>query len=361
MTTERFPHLAKRLAANQAESTQAGPAIISMPSPNASPRPNGPDDIECIVLHHTARGSVHSAPFVGRYFQNPQVKASVHYIVGRGGEIVQCVLDHQKANHAGPSVYRGRQNVNNFSIGIEVMALPGQPYTDKQYTSLKELLLSLMKSYSIPAERIIPYRQVALPGAKLSAFDASFDWKRLRSSLLSRQTRPILPVRPEEQKVEKAAEGLRTGDIGPMVFELQEDLSTLHYFEESRISGYFGEATHQAVKQFQADVGLGADGIYGPRTKTAVKEVIASLEHLEHLEQPVKKAPLAMTGSLSSGTATRPLVPRTYKVRTGDTLAAIAQRFLGSASRWQEIFNLNRNQLSNPDRLYPGMVLRLAT
>lgn len=358
MSTERFPHLAKRLAASQ-EPAQAQ-AIISMPSPNAAARPNGPDDIECIVLHHNARGPV-SAPFVGRYFQNPQVKASVHYIVGRAGEIVQCVLDHQKANHAGPSVYRGRQNVNNFSIGIEIMALPGQPYTDKQYSSLKELLLSLMKSYSIPSERVIPYRQVALPGAKLNAFDASFDWKRLRASLVSlapRQTRPILL----SEKPEKPAEGLRTGDIGPMVFELQEDLSVLGYFEESRISGYFGEATHQALKQFQADVGMNADGIYGPRTKTAVKEVIASLERLEQApSKSVKKASPAMTGNLSSGTATQSLLPRTYKVRTGDTLAAIAQRFLGSASRWQEIFNLNRNQLSNPDRLYPGMVLRLAT
>ncbi|HEY9721966.1 MAG TPA: GH25 family lysozyme [Oscillatoriaceae cyanobacterium] len=51
--------------------------------------------------------------------------------------------------------------------------------------------------------------------------------------------------------------------------------------------------------------------------------------------------------------------PATYTVRSGDSLSAIAQRVLGSANRWQEIYNLNRDKISNPNVIYPGMVLKL--
>lgn len=50
---------------------------------------------------------------------------------------------------------------------------------------------------------------------------------------------------------------------------------------------------------------------------------------------------------------------RTYTVRKGDTLSAIAQRQYGKASRWHAIFEANRDQLDNPDLIRPGQVLKL--
>lgn len=50
---------------------------------------------------------------------------------------------------------------------------------------------------------------------------------------------------------------------------------------------------------------------------------------------------------------------RTYTVRSGDTLSAIAKQVYGRASRWQAIFDANRDQLDDPDRIRPGQVLRL--
>ena len=50
---------------------------------------------------------------------------------------------------------------------------------------------------------------------------------------------------------------------------------------------------------------------------------------------------------------------RTYTVRKGDTLSAIAQRQYGKASRWPVIFKANRDQLDNPDLIQPGQVLKL--
>lgn len=49
----------------------------------------------------------------------------------------------------------------------------------------------------------------------------------------------------------------------------------------------------------------------------------------------------------------------TYTVRAGDTLAAIAVRYLGSANRWTEIYQLNRAQIQDPNTIQPGQVLEM--
>lgn len=53
--------------------------------------------------------------------------------------------------------------------------------------------------------------------------------------------------------------------------------------------------------------------------------------------------------------------PSSYTVRPGDTLSSIAARTLGSASRWKEIYDLNRASISDPDTIFPGQRLELPT
>ena len=50
---------------------------------------------------------------------------------------------------------------------------------------------------------------------------------------------------------------------------------------------------------------------------------------------------------------------QTYTVQAGDTLGGIAKRLLGNANSYMEIFNLNRDQLTNPDMIKPGQVLKI--
>ena len=50
---------------------------------------------------------------------------------------------------------------------------------------------------------------------------------------------------------------------------------------------------------------------------------------------------------------------QTYTVERGDTLSHIAQRFYGKASGWHGIFEANRDQLDDPDRIQPGQVLKI--
>ena len=62
-------------------------------------------------------------------------------------------------------------------------------------------------------------------------------------------------------------------------------------------------------------------------------------------------------GMKSSGAATP--TAKTYTVKSGDTLSAIAKEHLGSAGAYMKIFELNKDQLTDPDKIKPGQVLRL--
>jgi len=51
--------------------------------------------------------------------------------------------------------------------------------------------------------------------------------------------------------------------------------------------------------------------------------------------------------------------PKTYTVVSGDTLWAIADKSLGDGNRYNEIFEANKPMLTDPDKIYPGQVLRI--
>ena len=51
--------------------------------------------------------------------------------------------------------------------------------------------------------------------------------------------------------------------------------------------------------------------------------------------------------------------PHTYTVKAGDTLSKIAKEQLGDANAYHDIFNANRDQLSDPDKIKPGQVLKI--
>ena len=54
-----------------------------------------------------------------------------------------------------------------------------------------------------------------------------------------------------------------------------------------------------------------------------------------------------------------PAGSKTYTVKAGDTLSAIAKEHLGNAGAYMKIFDLNKDQLTDPDKIKPGQVLHL--
>jgi nucleoid-associated protein YgaU len=61
----------------------------------------------------------------------------------------------------------------------------------------------------------------------------------------------------------------------------------------------------------------------------------------------------------ASAPAAAPAASRTYTVKSGDTLSKIAKEHLGNAGAYMKIFELNKDQLSDPDKIKPGQVLHL--
>ena len=74
----------------------------------------GPD---MIILHYTAGSNCMSS---AHYLTRPDVAASAHLVIGRAGEVVQLVPFNIEAWHAGRSWYAGREELNHYSIGIEL-------------------------------------------------------------------------------------------------------------------------------------------------------------------------------------------------------------------------------------------------
>jgi len=64
-------------------------------------------------------------------------------------------------------------------------------------------------------------------------------------------------------------------------------------------------------------------------------------------------------GPAASKSVPAPASAKTYTVKAGDTLSKIAKEHLGSAGAYMKIFELNKDQLTDPDKIKPGQVLRL--
>ena len=74
---------------------------------------------------------------------------------------------------------------------------------------------------------------------------------------------------------------------------------------------------------------------------------------------PTWKNDIVADIQVTGGPAAAPAAGKTYTVKAGDTLSAIAKEHLGSAGAYMKIFELNKDQLSDPDKIKPGQVLRL--
>lgn len=171
----------------------AKPPVVYFPSPHYNQRP--PDmPVDMIVLHHTDRFA--STWAVARFFQQPGVQASAHYVVGKEGLIIQCVPDDRAAWHAGPSIWGERPGVNDYSIGIELVndGDGADPYTERQYDALARLVAHLMSKYRLTLDRVVGHKDVAIPLGRKPDPSSNFDWLRLRVAAISLLTDSVPPT-----------------------------------------------------------------------------------------------------------------------------------------------------------------------
>ncbi|MBR5591521.1 MAG: N-acetylmuramoyl-L-alanine amidase [Kiritimatiellae bacterium] len=84
-----------------------------------------------------------------------------HYCVDRDGKVYRIVDRRKVAYHCGTSMWSGRRNIDEVSVGIEVVGYHDRALTSAQYAALKELVLLLQKLYNVKDANVMPHAQVA--------------------------------------------------------------------------------------------------------------------------------------------------------------------------------------------------------
>ena len=126
------------------------------------------------------------------YFQEIRgIRVSAHFYIRRDGQLWQFVSCDARAWHAGKSSFAGRDNCNDYSIGIELEGLESETFETEQYAQLAQLLRNLRVHY--PIAQVLGHEHVA-PGRK-SDPGPGFDWPRLKKTVAwPLQCFPVLSI-----------------------------------------------------------------------------------------------------------------------------------------------------------------------
>lgn len=121
-------------------------------------------------------------------------KVSAHFTIDREGEIWQHVDPAKRAWHAGvskmPQEFGNRENVNDFSIGVELIAFIDGDFTDAQYNSLVALTSALTDIY--PLRYTVKHSTIAIPHGRKTDPGTGFDWNRFEREFKTSTTKPNL-------------------------------------------------------------------------------------------------------------------------------------------------------------------------
>jgi N-acetylmuramoyl-L-alanine amidase len=206
--------------------------IRSRPSPNHAPRPS-PGRVDLLILHYT--GMTSAAAALERLCA-PAAQVSAHYLVEEDGTVWRLVDETRRAWHAGRAFWAGATNINDRSIGIELVN-PGhehgyRPFPEAQLTALEMLCREILARHPITPERVLGHSDIA-PERKADPGEL-FPWERLARSgigLWPDFTATVAPGR---------ADGVQA---------TQRDLARIGY--DARASGRLDRPTQAIITAFQ--------------------------------------------------------------------------------------------------------------
>lgn len=134
--------------------------------------------VSMVVLHYTEMQPVESAL---ERMCDPAAEVSAHYCITEDGEVIRLVPEDKRAWHAGRSRWRGIEDVNSASIGIELdhpgHALGYRGFAEAQIESLLPLLDAIVKRYDVPRANVVAHSDIA-PARKVDPGEL-FPWDRL--------------------------------------------------------------------------------------------------------------------------------------------------------------------------------------
>ena len=206
------------------------PPHVETPSPNHEPRPPG-TPVDMLILHYT--GMATAAAALDR-LREPDAKVSAHYLIDTDGTIHAMVPESRRAWHAGAAEWAGARDINDRSVGIELVN-PGhdidyRAFPEAQITALIDLGTVIRARHPIPAHRVLGHSDVAPqrkadPGERLP-------WDRLVAHGLG-----IAPVETEPPPAL------------PEIAWFQRTLATIGYAAPD--SGELDAATRNVLTAFQ--------------------------------------------------------------------------------------------------------------
>ncbi|MDA9740541.1 N-acetylmuramoyl-L-alanine amidase [Pelagibacteraceae bacterium] len=165
--------------------------ITKFYSPNFDKKKRLNKNITAIIIHYTGMQSERESI---KRLTSMKSKVSCHYLINRSGKIFKMVKEENVAWHAGKSMWGKYKNLNENSIGIELVnkghQYGYQNYTKKQINKLVLLCKYLIKKYKINKRLILGHSDIA-PLRKIDPGE-KFPWKYLSSKGIGIYPKKIL-------------------------------------------------------------------------------------------------------------------------------------------------------------------------
>jgi N-acetylmuramoyl-L-alanine amidase len=221
--------------------------LIQRPSPNFDER-GGEVVVDMLVFHYTG---MENAALALTRLCDESAAVSAHYMIDEDGTVLQLVDEHCRAWHAGVSFWRGATNINQRSIGVEIVN-PGhefgyRDFTEEQMVSVIALSTDILSRHPIPARNIVGHADIA-PTRKTDPGEL-FDWQRLAGQGIG-----LWPDEADVLEMDKAVVrahletvGYDTGDLPKAIRAFQR-----HYRGE-RVTGRIDAGT---ARRLTALVGM---------------------------------------------------------------------------------------------------------
>ncbi len=234
-------------------------------SPNVNERKGG-KAVSILLLHYTGMKDSKTAT---NWLCAPESQVSCHYLIDEEGGIVQMVDEAARAWHAGVSSWRGDDDINSISIGIEIQNrghnLGYHDFGESQTAQVVALSKEIIARHAIPARNVLAHSDVA-PDRKIDPGE-KFDWKFLHDQGVGHFVEPE-PI--------SGGSFLQQGDEGDPVMALQAMLKLYGYNIDP--NGIFDRNTGTVVAAFQRHFRPGRiDGIADASTVTTLHRLLSTL------------------------------------------------------------------------------------
>jgi len=209
--------------------------MIETVSPNFNERP-ADVLVDMLVVHYTGMVSGQAAL---QRLCDPATEVSAHYLIDEDGAVHRLVAEDHRAWHAGVSHWRGATNINDRSVGIELVN-PGhefgyRAFPQNQMAAFQDLALGILARHPIPACNVVGHSDVA-PARKQDPGEL-FDWPGMAAAGIG------LWPGPDAMETDAKAEdllqviGYQTDDLVSAITAFQR------HFRPSRLDGLADDET----------------------------------------------------------------------------------------------------------------------